>query len=81
MRCGSTDELTIGHWLSIEDGAELGATRVELNDDANLGAMCEACNLGLPHGPNSVSPRTYAVIMYRLVQAEVSRAVLHDQHR
>jgi 5-methylcytosine-specific restriction endonuclease McrA len=44
--CGSTDALTIGHLLSIEDGADLGATVTELNSDANLAAMCEACNLG-----------------------------------
>lgn len=71
--CGSTEELTIGHLLSLEDGCHLGATAHELNADANLAAMCEACNLGLPHGPSSVNPRTYAVIMWRLVQAEIRR--------
>jgi hypothetical protein len=59
--------------LAIEDGLDLGATVTELNSDANLAAMCEACNLGLPHGPGSVNPRTYAIIMWRLVQAELRR--------
>jgi 5-methylcytosine-specific restriction endonuclease McrA len=71
--CGSYDELTIGHLLSIEDGLRLGATAAELNSDANLAAMCEACNLGLPHGPSSINPRTYAVIMWRLAQMEMLR--------
>jgi hypothetical protein len=72
--CGSTDELTIGHLLSIEDGARLGATEFELNSDANLVAMCEACNLGLLHSAKSVTPRTFAVLVWRLVQAELQRS-------
>lgn len=59
--------------MSIEDGARLGATEFELNSDSNLAAMCEACNLGLLHGPKSLTPRTYAVLMWRLVQAELAR--------
>lgn len=71
--CGRGDEnLTIGHLLSIEDGLELGATEDELHDDANLAAMCEACNLGL--GKRSVSAPTYARIMLHLVRAERRRA-------
>lgn len=38
--------LHIGHLLSVEDGRALGATDAELWDDANLAAMCDACNLG-----------------------------------
>jgi 5-methylcytosine-specific restriction endonuclease McrA len=74
--CGSTEELTIGHLLSIEDGARLGATEFELNSDANLAAMCEACNLGLLHSAKSVTPRTFAVLVWRLVQAELTRSEL-----
>ena len=71
--CGTREHLTIGHLLSIEEAYRMGEVGPELHDDANLAAMCEACNLGL--GRHSVSPRTYAVIMYRLVQAEVARGV------
>lgn len=71
--CGSTEDLTIAHLLSIEHGAELGVSERHLYDDANLAAMCEACNLGLRHGPRSVTPRTYLVIMFWLVQVEIQR--------
>lgn len=71
--CGTAEELTIGHLLSVADGATLGATEHELNSDANLAAMCEGCNLGLLHAEGSVTPRTYAVLIWRLVQAEISR--------
>ena len=72
--CG-TDELplTIGHFVSVEEGRRLGATLQELYSDANLGVMCEACNFGL--GQRSISPRLYAAIMVRLVQAEERRAM------
>ena len=69
--CGAREELTIGHLLSVEEAYEMGEVGPELHDDANLAAMCEACNLGL--GRHSVSPRTYAVIMHRLVKTEIAR--------
>lgn len=72
--CGRADQpLTVGHLLSIEEGLGVGASEAELCDDANLAAMCEACNLGL--GRHSISPRTYAVVMLHLVRAEQTRAV------
>lgn len=71
--CASKHELTIAHLLSIEDGLALSAEEHELYDDANLAAMCEACNIGLRHGPRSVTPRTYLVIMFLLVRAEMIR--------
>jgi hypothetical protein len=66
--CARREGLNIGHLLSIEDGAELGVDARLLNDDANLAAMCEACNLGLRHAERSVFPKTYATIMWRLVE-------------
>lgn len=76
--CGRSDQpLTIGHLLSVDDGLRLGATAQELNDDANLAAMCEACNMG--QGRRSVSPRTYAAIIWRLVQAEMAREMTDGQ--
>lgn len=66
--CGRGDvPLTIGHLLSIDDGFSLGASEADLADDANLAAMCEACNAGL--GGRSVLPATYARIMLHLVRA------------
>ena len=68
--CGTHDNLTIAHLLSLDDGARLGATTVELYCDANLAAMCEACNAGLRHGPKSINVRTYLTIVWRLLQAQ-----------
>jgi len=71
--CGRSDQpLVIGHLLSIEEGVGVGASEAELYDDANLAAMCEACNSGLSR--HSISPRTYAVIMLHLVRAERRRS-------
>lgn len=78
--CGRGDvPLAIGHLLSVNDGFALGATESELYDDANLAAMCEACNAGL--GGHSVSPRTYAVIMFQLVRAEQGRTARPQRQR
>lgn len=72
--CGTEElPLTIGHLLSVEEGRRLGATLEELYSDANLAVMCEACNLG--QSERSISPRMYAAIMVRLVQAESRRTV------
>jgi len=71
--CGVSDgPLAVGHLLSVHEGMSVGATEEELSDDANLAAMCEACNLGLSR--HSVSPRTYAVIMLHLIRSEIRRA-------
>ena len=70
--CGRSDlPLSIGHLLSVDDGFRLGADESIVNSEANLATMCEPCNLGL--GRASVSPRTYAAIMWRLLQVEVKR--------
>lgn len=46
--CGrSGGTLHVGHLLSVSDGMDQGLTEIELNDDDNLAAMCEECNLGL----------------------------------
>lgn len=66
--CGRGDvPLTVGHLLSVADGVSLGAIESELNDDVNLAAMCESCNLGM--GGRSVSPATYARILLHLIRA------------
>lgn len=72
LLCGSPDNLTIGHLLSIADGHAVGALESELNDDANLAAMCEGCNAGL--GRRSVSTRTFVILTLRILQAEIRRS-------
>jgi 5-methylcytosine-specific restriction endonuclease McrA len=70
--CGTHDNLTIAHLLSLEDGLRLGAGTLELYSDANLAAMCEACNAGLRHGPKSINARTYLTIVWRLLQTQTT---------
>lgn len=70
--CGSREDLTIGHALSWKDAEALGEVGPYLDSDQNLFAMCEGCNLGL--GGRSVLPKTYHLIVLRLVQAADSRA-------
>ena len=78
--CGTGEPpLTLGHLLSVEDGVRLGATAADLASDSNLAVMCEACNSGLSH--RSVSPRSYAAIMFRLVIAERERLRGEDHVR
>ena len=45
--CGSRTNLHVGHILSVNSGLALGLTESDLNDDENLCAMCEECNLGI----------------------------------
>jgi 5-methylcytosine-specific restriction endonuclease McrA len=70
--CGSRDGLTIGHGLSWKDAQMLGEVGPYLNTDENLFAMCEGCNAGL--GGRSVLPKTYHLIVLRLLQAADRRA-------
>lgn len=60
--CQTTEApLHVGHLLSVERGREQGLTDADLNDDENLAAMCEACNLGL--GSTPVPIRIWARIL------------------
>lgn len=53
--CGrtQTDGINIqeGHIVSVDAGKRIGLTDDELNDDENLAAMCEECNLGIGKQP------------------------------
>ncbi len=63
--CGSRENLHVGHILSVDTGLKLGMTELQLNDDENLSAMCEACNLGV--GKEPVSARLLmAIVLARL---------------
>jgi hypothetical protein len=50
--CHSYDKpLHVGHLLSVAVGMDCGLTDAELNDDENLAALCDECNLGLKERP------------------------------
>ena len=65
--CGAFGEgitFHTAHFLSVADGLGLfGLTEFELNDEENLFAACETCNLG--QGRHSVPPRFYAFLLLR----------------
>jgi 5-methylcytosine-specific restriction endonuclease McrA len=65
--CGSREGLTLGHALSLKDAEAQGEVGPYLDGDENLFAMCEGCNSGL--GGRSILPKTYHLIVLRLLQA------------
>ena len=71
--CGSQKNLHVGHLLSVEAGLKLGLTEVELNDDENLAAMCERCNLGI--GKIPVPARLLAALIMSRVSLGNDEAV------
>jgi hypothetical protein len=73
VSCHATDRpLHIGHLVSVHDGRRLGMDDAELNDDLNLAAMCDACNLGL--GERSLPPRlVWAAIRAAAIRKGVGR--------
>lgn len=66
--CRSSDAiLHVGHLISRDVGLRIGMTEDEVDDDENLAAMCEECNLGIGNQP---IPLTTAVW---IVRARISR--------
>lgn len=59
--------LDAGHLISVDEGRELGMTDVELYDEENLAAMCNACNSG--YGTTSINPR----ILLGLIRTRINR--------
>jgi 5-methylcytosine-specific restriction endonuclease McrA len=59
--------LHVGHFLSVNDAKEVGATEDEIYDDENLAAMCEECNLG--QSKRSVSLR----LVFHILRARIKR--------
>ncbi len=60
--CRATDtRLHVGHLISVEAGILYGLSDVEINDEENLVAMCEECNLGYSACP--IPLRTAIVIV------------------
>lgn len=68
-RCGSDGILHVGHILSVEDGKQAGLSEAEVNDDENLIAECEECNLG--HGDLTLPLRlAVAIVRARIAWAK-----------
>lgn len=73
--CGNNlATLHVGHMLSVAEGLEMGLTEAELNDDDNLAAMCDECNLGL--GKETVPLR----LMFAIIKARAkNRTIIGDK--
>ena len=61
--CGSSQNLHVGHLLSVLDGQAAGFSDYEINSDDNLAALCESCNLGM--GSLAIHPRLYVALLRR----------------
>ncbi len=67
LHCGIQAKDTIvhvGHLVAVKEGRDFGLTDAELFDDANLIALCEACNLG--QGRRSYTPIEIHLLMVAL---------------
>jgi hypothetical protein len=64
--CGAATFLHVGHALSVDDGLKAGFTEADLNNDENLLATCEECNLGLGNEPLPI--RLFIGIIRRRIQ-------------
>lgn len=63
--CGATQatkNLHVGHIVSVDAGLQYGLTDAEINDDENLVALCEECNLGQGSEP---MPLRVAIVVLR----------------
>lgn len=60
--CGRTGNLHVGHLISVDAGLNFGLTDTEINDDENLVAQCEECNLGIGAEP---MPLRVAIVVLR----------------
>jgi 5-methylcytosine-specific restriction endonuclease McrA len=63
VACGATDDLHVGHVVSVRDGHDVNMTDDEINSDENLVALCAACNLGW--GQRSMRVNLYVAILIR----------------
>lgn len=68
--CGGLRDLHLGHLVSVKDGMARGMTEAEINDDENLAAMCDECNLGV--GSETVSLRlAIAMVLIRIKNRQI----------
>lgn len=61
--CKSDGNLHVGHILSVKDAFAAGLTDDEINDEENLVAQCEECNLGQGARP---TPLRVAILRARI---------------
>ncbi len=71
--CGSGGDLEVGHLLSVNDGAEMGLTEIELNADENLAAFCKECNNGM--GKETAPLR----LMFAIIKARAKNRTMGGQ--
>lgn len=60
-RQDDASKLHVGHIVSVDAGIATGLSDEEINDDENLIAQCEECNLG--QGPQPIPLRVAVVIL------------------
>lgn len=63
--CGARGNLHVGHICGVAAGLAYGVSEKLLNDDENLMALCEECNLGQGAAPMSL-PLALAIIRCRV---------------
>lgn len=69
--CGARERLHVGHILGVAIGLQYGLDERLLNDDENLLALCEECNLGQGAAPMSL-PLAIAILRARVAWRERS---------
>ena len=71
--CHTTEQtLHAGHVVSVGAGIVAGLSDAEINDEENLIAMCEECNLGQGEQPISLS------VAIRILKARISWRNRHE---
>jgi hypothetical protein len=70
-RCGKPAELTqtglhVGHIVSVEAGHKYGLSDAEINNEENLIAECDECNLG--HSSDALPIRMYMAILKKRIE-------------
>jgi hypothetical protein len=77
--CHAQDKpLHAGHLLSVDVGISMGLTEVELNDDANLAAMCDECNSGVSSTP---LPLRICVAILKASTRGIARIIENDSKK
>lgn len=65
--CKASDRpLHVGHVVSVDAGMAIGLSDAEINDEENLIALCDECNLGQGSQPISLS------LAIRILKARIS---------
>ncbi len=74
--CRANDTpLHVGHIVSVKTGFDIGMSDADLNDDENLIAVCEECNLG--QGAQPIALR----VAIQILKARISWRNKHEAKR